>query len=338
MVFASFFSSILSPIEKVLGGLISSIYGFIPNLGVAIIIVTMMLMLLLYPLTHKQQKSMLAMQSLAPKIKELQAKYKDDRQKQSEETMKLYKENGANPFGSCLPMLIQTPFFISIFRVVKDIQKFIPTNSKLFKSICEPALTLKACGGQPGDLQKAGFSIEDTKKYADVLPRGKEFLGMNLSKSLSQALSASGKDYLAIFAYVVLLVLIVTATYMNIARQQSRNPVQNNKMGFIKYLIPAGAGLFSIFLPGGSNLYILTSAIWRAGQQEIIFHKVITPHRAKQELKDNEIESSGKVKDSPKAKGYQKMELPEVKDIPSEEAIREIANSSRVDRKKRKKK
>ena len=150
MVFASIIDSVLNPIENVIGHLISIIYNTIPNLGISIIIVTMLLMLLLYPLTHKQQKSMLALQALSPKMKELQAKYKDDRQKQVEETNKLYKEHGANPFGSCLPTLIQTPFFISIYRVVREIQKYIPTDSKLFKSICEPVTTLKACYGNIG--------------------------------------------------------------------------------------------------------------------------------------------------------------------------------------------
>ena len=262
MVFASIIDSVLNPIENVIGHLISIIYNTIPNLGISIIIVTMLLMLLLYPLTHKQQKSMLALQALSPKMKELQAKYKDDRQKQVEETNKLYKEHGANPFGSCLPTLIQTPFFISIYRVVREIQKYIPTDSKLFKSICEPVTTLKACYGNIGSFQKQGFSADKAEKLANSLPRGKEFLGMDLSKSLGSVLSAANKDYLAILVYVVLLILVVSATYFNIARQQTRNPVQNNKMAFIKYLIPAGAGLFSIILPGGTNLYILVSAIF----------------------------------------------------------------------------
>lgn len=324
MVVLSFIDSILSPIENGLGNIISFFYNIVPNLGVAIILVTMMLMLLLYPLTHKQQKSMLAMQSLGPKMKEIKEKYKDDRQKQSEETMKLYKEHGANPFGSCLPMLIQTPFFISIFRVVRKIQDYIPTDSKLYKSICQP-LTSNCKVNTIGYYQKLGYSPTKAEELANTLPRGKEFAGMNLSKNLSAALSSANKDYLAIFAYVILLVLIVAATYFNIARQQSRNPVQNNKMGFIKYLFPAGAGIFSIFLPGGSNLYILTSAIWRAGQQEIIFHKVITPHREKMDLKEKEKE----------------MKLPEIKGLPSEEDVKRIANETsqaRAARKKRKKK
>ena len=293
----------------------------------------MLLMLLLYPLTHKQQKSMLALQALSPKMKELQAKYKDDRQKQVEETNKLYKEHGANPFGSCLPTLIQTPFFISIYRVVREIQKYIPTDSKLFKSICEPVTTLKACYGNIGSFQKQGFSADKAEKLANSLPRGKEFLGMDLSKSLGSVLSAANKDYLAILVYVVLLILVVSATYFNIARQQTRNPVQNNKMAFIKYLIPAGAGLFSIILPGGTNLYILVSAIWRAGQQEIIFHKVITPHRAKEELQEKQI-SGGEVIELTDGKEILKSDFDQPADDEEDEKIKQ----ARIDRKKRKKK
>ena len=107
---------------------------------------------------------MLAVQTLAPKLKEVQAKYKDDKQKQQEETMKLYRENGAHPLGSCLPTLIQMPFFISIFRVVKDIQKFIGTDTKLFKSICDPVKTVKECHSNVGGFQKLGYSVSEAEK------------------------------------------------------------------------------------------------------------------------------------------------------------------------------
>jgi YidC/Oxa1 family membrane protein insertase len=329
MVVLSFIDSILSPIENVIGNIIAFFYSIVPNLGFAIILVTMLLMLLLYPLTHKQQKSMLAMQELGPKMKEIKEKYKDDRQKQSEETMKLYKENGANPFGSCLPLLIQTPFFISIFRVVQKIQEFIPTESKLFKSICEPVKTAQACIGNIGDFQKLGFSPNKAEELSNALPRGKEFAGMNLSTNLNSALNTTNKDYISIFAFIALIVLIVAATYFNIARQQNRNPVQNNKMGFIKYIFPAGAGIFSIFLPGGSNLYVLTSAIWRAGQQEIIFHKVISPHREKMDLKEKQKDDSKK---------------PQLSALDGVTSVKEIENradetpQARAARKKRKKK
>ena len=74
---------------------------------------------LLVPLTLKQFKSMQALQRLAPEIKELQEKYKDDKQRLNQEMMKFYQENKVNPFGSCLPLVLQLPVFISLFYMLR---------------------------------------------------------------------------------------------------------------------------------------------------------------------------------------------------------------------------
>lgn len=87
----------------------------LPNYGVSIILLTIVVKIMLLPLTHKQFQSMKKMQVLAPKFKELQKKYKGEPQKMQQETMKLYKEHDVNPFGGCLPMLVQLPFLFAIF-------------------------------------------------------------------------------------------------------------------------------------------------------------------------------------------------------------------------------
>src|SRR3954470_24335802 len=87
--------------------------------GMAIIALTIVVRTALVPLTLKQFKSMQAMQRLAPEIKALQAKYKDDKQRQQQEMMAFYKENQVNPFGSCLPLLLQLPVFLSLFYMLR---------------------------------------------------------------------------------------------------------------------------------------------------------------------------------------------------------------------------
>ena len=100
------------------------IYKFFPNWGIAIIIMTFIIKILLFPLTYSSTKSMAKMQELQPKIKALQAKYKKakqdmgQRQKMNEEMMKLYKEHGINPAGGCLPLLVQLPIFWGFFRML----------------------------------------------------------------------------------------------------------------------------------------------------------------------------------------------------------------------------
>jgi len=93
---------------------------FIPNYGLIIIILSILTKVLFYRLTHKSFKSMKDMQRLQPRLKELQEKYKDDKQKLNTETMKLYKEAGVNPLGGCLPLLFQMPVFIALFNVLRN--------------------------------------------------------------------------------------------------------------------------------------------------------------------------------------------------------------------------
>lgn len=96
------------------------IYNMVGDLGVAIIIITLLIKLILWPLSKKSIKSQKALQELQPKIDELKIKFKDDQQAMSLALMQLYKENKVNPFSSCLPLIIQLPFLIAIWRVFRD--------------------------------------------------------------------------------------------------------------------------------------------------------------------------------------------------------------------------
>ncbi|MBO7483266.1 MAG: YidC/Oxa1 family insertase periplasmic-domain containing protein [Kiritimatiellae bacterium] len=94
--------------------------GWIPNYGVAIILLTILVRLLFWPLTHKSTVGMKKMQEIQPLMKEIQARYKDNPQRMQQETWALYKEHKVNPMSSCLPMLIQIPVFIALFNVLRS--------------------------------------------------------------------------------------------------------------------------------------------------------------------------------------------------------------------------
>jgi YidC/Oxa1 family membrane protein insertase len=96
------------------------LHTIIPNYGIVIILLSVFTKILFYRLTHKSFKSMREMQALQPKLQALKEKYKNDRQKLSQETMKIYKEAGVNPLGGCLPMLLQMPVFIALFNVLRN--------------------------------------------------------------------------------------------------------------------------------------------------------------------------------------------------------------------------
>ncbi len=111
-------TSWLDPIVNAMSQLVTWINMPIHNLGISLIILAAIIRLIFWPLNSKQFKSMMAMQKLAPKIKQLQTRYKNDPQKLQTETMALYKEAGANPLSGCLPLLVQYPFIISVFYMV----------------------------------------------------------------------------------------------------------------------------------------------------------------------------------------------------------------------------
>jgi len=95
-------------------------YSIIPNYGIAVIILTILIKILFYPLTKKQFQSMIVNQKMQPEVKKIQEKYKDDPKKAQKEILKLWKDNKANPFIGCLPTLVQIPFFFAIFATMKS--------------------------------------------------------------------------------------------------------------------------------------------------------------------------------------------------------------------------
>jgi len=110
----------LAPLEKLLKWLLQIFYKIIPNYGVAIILLTLLVRLLMFPLTKKGSESTLRMQALSPKIKEIQTKYKDNPQKMNAEMAEFYKKEGYNPLSGCLPMIIQIPIFFAMYNLFNN--------------------------------------------------------------------------------------------------------------------------------------------------------------------------------------------------------------------------
>ncbi|MCX7819540.1 MAG: membrane protein insertase YidC [Kiritimatiellae bacterium] len=106
-------------IAKLLLRALNAFYGVIPNYGVAILLLTLLIRVLFWPLTHKSTESMKRMQALAPQIKELQAKYRDNPQRLNRETLELYRRHKVNPLSGCLPILVQLPVLFALFVVLR---------------------------------------------------------------------------------------------------------------------------------------------------------------------------------------------------------------------------
>ena len=250
------------PVYNFFGAILAFFYGIIPNLGVSIILLTILVMLVMFPLTAKQAKSMMAMQRAQPEIKKLQAKYKNDRAKLNEEMMKFYQENKINPLVGCLPLLVQMPVFLALFRVMRDPYKHIPKGSDLYAAFCTGAkghLYINQC-----NLPKKG------------LPNPQYFLGMDLSQ---HATAVTG-GFLDALPYFILVGLVVVTGFLQ-ARQSRRNaPNMNSQMAIVTSVLPVAFGLFSLQFPAGLVLYFLVSNTWRLGQQELIMRKITRPGQA----------------------------------------------------------
>jgi YidC/Oxa1 family membrane protein insertase len=238
--------SIFGPLYEVFGFLLAHIYSVFPNLGVSIIVLTIIVMIVLYPLTAKQAKSMIAMQRVQPEVKKLQAKYKGDRQKLNEEMMTFYKENKINPLAGCLPLLVQLPVFIALNGTLRNAYKYVPTDTDLFSKLCGG---LKTC-------------------TADNFHHLK-FLTMDLQQSATDSHSGFG----ASAPYFVLVLFVMVTSLLQTRQATKRTPAANKQMGAIMKVMPIFFGLISLSFPSGLVLYFFVSNLFRLGQQEIIFRR-----------------------------------------------------------------
>jgi YidC/Oxa1 family membrane protein insertase len=118
--FFKFMNPVMFPLKKALLWGLTSLYAVFHNYGVAIMLLTIIVRVIFWPVTHKSTESMRKMQALQPQIKEIREKYKDNPQRMQQETMQFYKQNKVNPMGGCLPMVIQIPVFIALYTVLRS--------------------------------------------------------------------------------------------------------------------------------------------------------------------------------------------------------------------------
>ena len=233
-----------------LGSVLSFFYDVIPSYGMAIILLTIFVRLLLLPLTIKQTRSMQAMQVIQPKVKELQRKYKGNRQKLNEELMKLYKEHQVNPLGGCLPLLLQFPVFIALYQVL--------TSGGGTQHVPAGALKASIVGGQ------------------------ERFLSLNLACSPSAALDpanfpslecGSGGVAGALPYFVIMALVVGTMFYQTKQMQRNATGPQAQQMRMMTTLMPALLGVFSYSIAAGVLVYWVTTNVWQIVQQQVMLRK-----------------------------------------------------------------
>ncbi len=270
---------------------LAGFYALIPSYGLAIILLTLAVRVLLLPLSIKQTRSMREMQRIQPEIKRLQAKYKGNRQKMNEELMALYKEHGVNPFGGCLPLLLQFPALFGLFYVVRAPLKYMgytTPEGNTFPPL-DQYISSDGVSGIMATIQDS--SLAHALREAGLATN--KFIGLRLDCSPSQVLSgqnssliegsACGGDnqILAAIPYLALVLLMGFTTYYQQKQMQASrgSAVQDQtakQMQTFAKIMPFFLMVISYSFPMGVLLYWLTTNVWTIAQQKIILSAV--PH------------------------------------------------------------
>jgi YidC/Oxa1 family membrane protein insertase len=257
-----------------LGTLLAFFYDIIPEYGIAIILLTLTVSLVLFPLTVKQTRSMKAMQEIQPEVKKLQKELKGDKEELNKQLMELYKEKGVNPAAGCLPLLVQMPIWFALYRVLWQ-GNGIPDDSKLkmvLDSANDDLYVRDADGALTGTLQ-AGVDI--TAEVFDAVT----FLGMNLLVRPSQAVDFG--DILGSLPYIAMIAVIVVAGFyqqVQTTRKRKDDPKASEQapqmqgMQNAMKIMPVVFGFITWNFVTGLGLYFATSNLFRVGQQAIILN------------------------------------------------------------------
>ena len=251
--------SILKPLYIAVSWVIVNIHDLlVPLFGadsgvswsLAIIGLVIIIRIILIPLFVKQIKSQRALTALQPHMKEIQKKYKDDRQKQSEEMMKLYKEHKTNPLASCFPILAQAPIFFALFTVLNGIGKNPPEG-------------------------KGVLTATDAASAAQA-----EFFGAPISETFLGTSSGTVK------IVTVILIAFMSATTFTTQRQlmvkgmpkmDSSNNMMLQQQKIMLYLFPVIFAVSGVNFPIGVLIYWSTTNLWTWGQQYYVIKRNPTP-------------------------------------------------------------
>lgn len=271
MIGANPFSPSFKALLDGIGAILAFLYRYIPNYGVDIILLTLGIRILLLPLGIKQIRSMQAMQAIQPKVREIQRRYKGrrdaaSRQKMNEETMRLYREQGVNPFGGCLPLVAQFPILIALFGVLN-----VPHG-------------LPHVRGAPPQAAPSAY----TRLYHDIVQKGQapgiDFLGANLicsarevgaksqpvpafSTKIKQFTKDCGDGWPERIPFYFFLAAMIATTYYQQRQMQRASPAQSQQQQMLTRIMPIFFAFIGFGFPAGLVIYWTTTNLVQIGQQ-----------------------------------------------------------------------
>ncbi|MBR0184514.1 MAG: YidC/Oxa1 family membrane protein insertase [Synergistaceae bacterium] len=257
--------------KAVLLGLLQVIHNGITSIGIgtnfawglAIIALTLLVRLLMHPLTAKQMSSMQKMQKLQPQLQVLQEKYADDKDRLNQETMALYKDNKVNPASGCLPLIIQLPIFILLYGVLYDLTKTEAFTDVTFLGVNLGGSVLTTVANALNLVDEAGVRIPD-EQLGFVMVFLSSFTNLGLLFS-----------HLGTWIFnFILLVLIAYLTWL----QQHLTSAGNSQMAMMNWFMPLFLTFICFGLPGGVLLY------WGVSSLMGIVHQLKVSKKTSEEM------------------------------------------------------
>ncbi len=268
--------------------------------GIAIILLTLTVMVLLMPLTLKATRSTIKMQQLQPEMKRVQKDYKDDREEMNKQLMALYSEHGINPVGGCIPMLAQLPVFLVLFRVLQGLTRRV-SERPYFNS----ANALR--DGPPIDSQSFDprYVATDSELYQDLSQTDEMTFGpFDLA---AQAGDLVQSNFLKAIPYLILIAFVVASSYYQQRQVSARrgpdnsNSPMNQQQQILLRVLPLMTGIWSFFFPAGLVVYWATSNLFRIGQQSYITRQIYEREGATEKLA--EARKKAELEEKKKGKG-----------------------------------
>lgn len=255
----------MSSLSRLVGWVLAGFYSLVPNYAIAIILLGLTYMAFVVPFTLKSTRSMLAMQKLQPKMKQLQQQHKDDRIALNQALTELYKKEGVNPFGACIPTLLPMPLLYILYSVIRGLGDktclhkttdchatplYISTGTKMYK-----ALIHSASPGLGAQMRSFGIDLANNA-WADL---------------------HSNVGIWASFGALLLLLIMIGANYYQQVQIMSLNPMvrqnqqMNSQMRMMRFF-PILFGVLCIRFASGLVLYYAVSGLFRVGQTWAMYH------------------------------------------------------------------
>jgi YidC/Oxa1 family membrane protein insertase len=263
-MFASIFGQLGQPFFSAFAWMLSTFYALVPNYAVAIALLTLAVMAVLFPISLRATRGMLRLQLLAPEMRSLQRKYtttpgmgsterQELRQRQQQELVGIYKENGVSPSGGCLPMILQIPFFVVLYETIRGL---VHTSVVHGVIVSDPLYVSHA--------SRLYLAVQNA--HGQLVS-----FGVNLADSFR----SSGLGWETRIPLAAIVVVVVGLQWLQATRASSRSvgvapEPGSRQMQRIQKALPIVSAILYVSVPAGVNIYFMVSGFVRLAQQELI--------------------------------------------------------------------